>query len=734
MTTFEEALALKSRTPSKGDSIYSVRDYYPTGYVAGTTDIKAALDAAIAAAPEGATVQLDPGASVFLTQADMITKALTIDLNGASIVCDPTPGSGTAGKPVFHFSGTISGTSHALNAVANAATTITLATAGNASSYAVGDYIVISDSTVVLPWDSDIPGSTPLYPQGYTGREEMNVVQSVNTVTGVITLNKPTRWPYATTPVITKITKLLKNPRVINAKRINEVDPGGLNTSSLIGALAPHLVHFQYSENPIAENVHFDGWNLHAVNFHRCINPHFRNSSGRNPYRPTDGGHGYLSRIDRCIGGSVDHTYSYRVRHHVDYVMTYNATSSHNEAVFPISGAFMGHGLGAQGIVSAYDSVEDAGAGWGWAVGNLAFGPDFDFTIIAPRYTGVGVAIVFHAKAQGLRVISPDLSTTTRCITMTTGANDLEIRGGSLRAVGLSTSSNSLLVREKAALADAYGLRPGSFRIDGVRLRGANPSISVDCTGSAELTNLVAEELDGAATGGTVNVIQFYTPPSALKASGNRFNGNYANGIHYTPAAPAGEYALELNDLRGFTSRAMTFPAAANLRFIGNTATNPGGGVSPWNVTGDLNTAKIGAAGYGAVVIGNSPRTLDEVRVAASTISGAAGTNRSLTFNTDDLARWILRTTATAESGSDAGSDLELVARTDAGAAGPQVFIAKRTGDSTWGASGKKLGFFGSAGAVKPVLSYSRATETAETAALRTALAALGLVTDSTTA
>jgi hypothetical protein len=52
----------------------------------------------------------------------------------------------------------------------------------------------------------------------------------------------------------------------------------------------------------------------------------------------------------------------------------------------------------------------------------------------------------------------------------------------------------------------------------------------------------------------------------------------------------------------------------------------------------------------------------------------------------------------------------------------------------TGGAGAKKLGFFGTAPIVKQTLTYSRTGEHASTAALRTVLANLGLVTDSTVA
>jgi hypothetical protein len=44
-----------------------------------------------------------------------------------------------------------------------------------------------------------------------------------------------------------------------------------------------------------------------------------------------------------------------------------------------------------------------------------------------------------------------------------------------------------------------------------------------------------------------------------------------------------------------------------------------------------------------------------------------AGQNTTISFNTDTSMRWIMRKTTAAESGSNVGSDFEIVARTDAG-------------------------------------------------------------------
>jgi predicted GH43/DUF377 family glycosyl hydrolase len=63
-----------------------------------------------------------------------------------------------------------------------------------------------------------------------------------------------------------------------------------------------------------------------------------------------------------------------------------------------------------------------------------------------------------------------------------------------------------------------------------------------------------------------------------------------------------------------------------------------------------------------------------------------------------------------------------------------QINIQNNTGSVMVAGAGGKIGFYGTAPVVKPALTYSRATENAADTQLRTALVALGLVTDSTTA
>lgn len=78
-----------------------------------------------------------------------------------------------------------------------------------------------------------------------------------------------------------------------------------------------------------------------------------------------------------------------------------------------------------------------------------------------------------------------------------------------------------------------------------------------------------------------------------------------------------------------------------------------------------------GGIGILQVWLNGTARTVvvgDGADAAALSFNGAAGTTRDISFQTASVARWLLRVNATAEGGSAAGSDLQLISRDDAGA------------------------------------------------------------------
>jgi hypothetical protein len=114
------------------------------------------------------------------------------------------------------------------------------------------------------------------------------------------------------------------------------------------------------------------------------------------------------------------------------------------------------------------------------------------------------------------------------------------------------------------------------------------------------------------------------------------------------------------------TSRTLT--AGAGIATIGDLSANR---------TIALNAASIASLlNADTAVQPNTSPTLSSVNV-----SGTVGASRAYFLQTSGINRWIIRASGTAESGSNVGSDLEIVRRDDAGAnLGNPLSIARSTG------------------------------------------------------
>lgn len=122
-------------------------------------------------------------------------------------------------------------------------------------------------------------------------------------------------------------------------------------------------------------------------------------------------------------------------------------------------------------------------------------------------------------------------------------------------------------------------------------------------------------------------------------------------------------------------------------------------------------------------------------------ISGVAGQNRNIEFQTAGVARWQIVANSTAESGSDAGTDLDFLSKVDAGTAkqtvlrltrssGKADFVGEVEINGDLNHDGSNIGVFGTAPTTKKTVTGSRGSNAALTSLL-TALAAYGLITDS---
>jgi hypothetical protein len=139
------------------------------------------------------------------------------------------------------------------------------------------------------------------------------------------------------------------------------------------------------------------------------------------------------------------------------------------------------------------------------------------------------------------------------------------------------------------------------------------------------------------------------------------------------------EYCYQVRAVNGTDESPYTAEACAT------TAANPTTGqFRRWNGTAEAWSSLIltAASNYNFTVPATGTAALLGIAntfVTGQAISGAAGTVRSLFFQTVGVDRWEVRCNATAEGGGNAGSDLLIIADTDAGATLTSVMTATRS-------------------------------------------------------
>ena len=143
------------------------------------------------------------------------------------------------------------------------------------------------------------------------------------------------------------------------------------------------------------------------------------------------------------------------------------------------------------------------------------------------------------------------------------------------------------------------------------------------------------------------------------------------------------------------------------------------GFINPDGVHGSAQGYAVEAA-YMYVALTQRPDGTDSGPKVTEAISGPAGVTRQLAIQTDGVSRWIVRASSHAESGSNAGSNLEILSRSDAGAAlktvltiardsghisiadGSSIATGTGTGSRIGHTATQKLGFWGKTPAVQP--------------------------------
>ena len=518
-------------------------------------------------APEGSRIVF-PTAHYNLKSAKT-NKSFDIDFQYSTITASPDPLGSTS---VIQFESDL-GVAYPIQTAATYVAQISLESEGDALNFYSGDWIVIRDRKVVRGWDQDLGGTKS---GSYDERLEVNRVSSVSG--GTIILEKPIEWLYSgpDSATVRKIINPVTNASIRNVKKIQEIDPGSPRVGSTV--VGPHLFSFFYCISPVTKNIHAEGWQLHVIQFSKCVAYYAGNVTGRNPFRPELGGHGYVVQSERSIGGVVDRASGWRTRHLVDHTQDYDCVSKNCKAYSPRVAQFACHGQGSKRIKSIDDTVYFTGSSAnavGWSMGNPAFNADYGFTIVRPiAYASGGIScVVTYANSEDLLVIDPLFVVTKQtsgafiAVDITSGAKNTKLRGGMIDLSNATGSPSDRCVRtfEKTSGSDTVGIAPvnlsitdldiktplasGSFGISAANLTGSLKVKGMNIVGSSSVSNgfdvaattsLRVFEFEGNTFDGVFQrgLRTLAVPSQVYRVLNNRYLGNYTNDAKLLQASP----------------------------------------------------------------------------------------------------------------------------------------------------------------------------------------------------
>jgi aspartate 1-decarboxylase len=179
------------------------------------------------------------------------------------------------------------------------------------------------------------------------------------------------------------------------------------------------------------------------------------------------------------------------------------------------------------------------------------------------------------------------------------------------------------------------------------------------------------------------------------------------NGGPGTPVVvPAGQNAILVSTGSEVINASTTQAGSAALVLASGSASNPAismGSVNNGIYAPGAGTVGVSAGGVlamsvaqGAVTIPSSASVTHTLNTSTSSVtsvlSGAVGFIKRLAFQTAGLMRWAVESTSTAESGSNAGSNLVVRSYTDAGAALTDVVTLNRASGMATLGGGLTLG------------------------------------------
>jgi hypothetical protein len=460
--------------------IFLVDNFGPVGTANDVNTINAAVLACINAS--GGIVSFSPGKTYYSSSLMSISADnIQFEGNGATIICDVTPTSGSfTGTPFISFCGYPISQTVSVSGVTQDLSYITCTPASSSAIFAPGDYVYLTNSDSIPKWDGT--------PNAYGSPSEILVIESVVVSSGVINFSSSVQTTMTNATTITKY-KMVEGAKVsdLSFKEVYCGVPWTGTTTDAYGPTAPNIVDFMFCANLLAQNLKFDGWNLVAISVGRSFGGDIIRQNAVNGFNREVAG---TSNAMKCIQSSnivVSEQFTSNVRHSIDWVTSFHCKSMFCNCSAPDDiealPAFFTHGLGSRDIRSYSDTAYRGG---GWGVGNPTFAADYDVSIINPTFYGdtpnsVGISI--HTKSTNVNIIDPIIHSKKRGIEVGTLANNVRVLGGFI-----STESANDPFAYPIVLVERYSSRANSVVIDNVEIRAASGSLGIAAEYNENLT------------------------------------------------------------------------------------------------------------------------------------------------------------------------------------------------------------------------------------------------------
>lgn len=624
---------------------YNASTYNPLGWIILTSPAygltsggsaarnTAAFVAAHAAAIEGDTLYVPPGD--YLMDPVTFTKSLNVLLaHGATI----TANSLTSELGLLTFQGTLTAT----------ATTLTSAVPQGSNILPVADTSAFPIGTVVQIKDTSLAATEFAYEEHYV------VARSVASGAGALYLMSPTELPYTypsgATGTVTVITPIFR--ATVEGGQFNGGGLGGTNVSLIsfdygwLCTVQTEVTNFRYTGIEFRHGKHNEAY--------RCLlGP---SNADRSAATPPDAGYGISIRLSSShlqvthgIGRGLRHALILSEGAHTitftggDYTGCYAAAvTTHFRRALMVK--FDGCLLSGD-IFDSDTALNEPTASFG------ALGSTTDTRLIMSNL------LIQQMRGAGIRFASGALQNTY-----------LEVNGAII---------NECAPDSTASEGSVYFINLRHFNVSDIQVIRSDtvafPCFRVQSCEDFSFTNCEGTFTTTQSGGGNIIFRVLDCKRGTFLGCGGTLDGT--GTVFVLSATTLGD-----SDLITYVGcRSKATGGAADKSFSSN-ATNTGEIANTWNTGTTLNSLPGGLTALGNLLNVGADASTGPV---IASVNGAAGAARDLRFRTAGVDRWIARANSTAESGSNAGSDFELLSRDDTGALIDTVWSIPRVAGGT---------------------------------------------------